>query len=403
MNDLILMIRQKYLLLDEHLNELTRRFWAASEAAALGYGGIAIVAEATGLSRRTIERGLGQIVTESKPPSNKIRRPGAGRKSAKEKQPGLMEALEALVEPLSRGDPESPLRWTCKSTRRIADEMRKAGWTISNCLVDTLLRELAYSLQGNRKTLEGNQHPDRNAQFEHINTQVAQAMKSRQPVISVDTKKKELIGNYANFGKQWLKRGESRAVNGHDFPDPAIPRAFPYGIYDLFANKGFVNVGTHHDTAAFAVESIRAWWVAMGVKLYPDTQRLLITADGGGSNGSRLRLWKWELQRLADRLGFPISVMHFPPGTSKWNKVEHRLFSFISQNWKGEPLLNYETVVNLIRKTTTRTGLRVKCRLDMRKYPLGRKVTDEEMKTLNLRPGDFHGEWNYTIAPNKHN
>jgi len=396
-------IRRKYLLLDEHLNELTRRFWAASEAMALGYGGIAVVAEATGLSRRTIERGLRQIEAENGPPSNKIRRPGAGRKSAREKQPGIVEALEALVEPLSRGDPESPLRWTCKSTRRIADEMRKNGWTISNCLVDTLLREMEYSLQGNRKTLEGHQHPDRNAQFEHINAQVTKAMRFRQPVISVDTKKKELIGNYANAGKQWLKKGESRAVNGHDFPDPSVPRAFPYGIYDLSANNGFVNVGTHHDTAAFAVESIRAWWTAMGAKLYPGARRLWITADGGGSNGSRLRLWKWELQRLSDHLGIPISVMHFPPGTSKWNKVEHRLFSFISQNWRGEPLLNYETVVKLIRKTTTRAGLRVKCRLDMRKYPLGRKVTNEEMATVKLTLGKFHGEWNYSIAPHERN
>ena len=401
MDKKVLAIRQKYLLLDAHLNELTRRFWAASEALALGYGGIAVVAEATGLSRRTVERGLRQIEDENKPPSNKIRRPGGGRKSATEKQPGLIEALEALVEPLSRGDPESPLRWTCKSTRRIADELRKAGWAISNCLVDTLLRGMAYSLQGNRKTLEGNQHPDRNARFEFINSQVTKAMRARQPVISVDTKKKELIGNYANPGKQWLKKGEALAVNGHDFPDPSVPRAFPYGVYDLLTNSGFVNVGTHHDTAAFAVESIRAWWAAMGSKLYRGARRLWITADGGGSNGSRLRLWKWELQRLSNRLGFPIAVMHFPPGTSKWNKVEHRLFSFISQNWKGEPLLDYETVVKLIRRTTTKTGLQVKCRLDMRKYPKGRKVTDEEMETVNLVRNDFHGDWNYSIIPHK--
>ena len=392
-------IRLKYLLLDEHLNELTRRLWCASEALALGYGGIAVVAEATGLSRRTIERGIRQVEEANTPQPLSVRRPGGGRKSAVEKQPGLLEALEALVEPMTRGDPESPLRWTCKSTRRIAEELRKDGWTASHFLVDALLRGMEYSLQRNRKTLEGNQHPDRNAQFEHINAQVTQAMRKRQPVISVDTKKKELIGNYANPGREWWKKGKAPMVNGHDFPDPSVPRAFPYGIYDLFANNGFVNVGTHHDTAAFAVESIRAWWTAMGVKLYSQAKRLLITADGGGSNGSRLRLWKWELQRLSDRLGIPISVMHFPPGTSKWNKVEHRLFSFISQNWRGEPLVDYETVVKLIRRTTTRTGLKVKCRLDMRKYPLGRKVTDEEMATIRLVPDPFHGEWNYSIRP----
>jgi transposase len=397
--DKIAEVRRKYLLLDEYLNELTRRFWAATEAMSLGYGGIAIVAEATGISRRTIERGLRQIKNGDVPTSKRKRRPGAGRKSAEKKQPGLMDALEALVEPLTRGDPESPLRWTCKSTRRIAGELQKEGWTISNCLVDTLLREKGYSLQGNRKTLEGKQHPDRNAQFEHINKQVEKAISDRQPVISVDTKKKELIGNYANSGKKWLKKGEAPTVNGHDFPDPSIPRAFPYGIYDLSANSGFVNVGTHHDTAAFAVESIRAWWTTTGVNAYPDARHLLITADGGGSNGSRLRLWKWELQDLSDYLGFPISVMHFPPGTSKWNKVEHRLFSFISSNWRGEPLVDYETVVKLIQRTTTKTGLQVKCILDMREYPVGRKVTDKEMSSINLVKDAFHGEWNYTIRP----
>lgn len=393
-------IRRKYLLLDEHLNELTRRFWAATEALALGYGGITIVAEATGMSRRTIERGLAQIQTENAPPPQKVRRQGGGRKPAEEKQPGLLEALEALVEPMTRGDPESPLRWTCKSTRRIAEEMRKGGWLISNCLVDTLLRAMEYSLQGNRKTLEGSQHPDRNAQFEHINACVATAMAEQQPVISVDTKKKELIGNYANRGKQWLKKGSARRVNGHDFPDPSVPRAYPYGIYDLALNSGFVNVGTHHDTAAFAVKSIQSWWTVIGAKDYPQARRLWITADGGGSNGSRLRLWKWELQRLSNRLRLPISVMHFPPGTSKWNKVEHRLFSFISSNWRGEPLVDYETVVNLIRRTATKGGLQVKCRLDMRKYPLGRKVTDAEMRSINLIPDDFHRDWNYSIFPN---
>lgn len=394
-------IRRKYLLLGEHLNELTRRFWAATEAMALGYGGIAAVAEATGLSRRTIERGIEQINAKDAPPKNKLRQPGAGRKNAAEKQPGLLEALETLVEPLTRGDPESPLRWTCKSTRRIADELRKDGWRISHVLVDTLLRKMDYSLQGNRKTLEGNQHPDRNAQFEHINARVAEALDAGQPVISVDTKKKELVGNYANHDKQWLKKGTAPKVNGHDFPDPDIPRANPYGVYDLGANRGFVNVGTPHDTAAFAVRSILAWWTTVGSKQYPGAEHLVITADGGGSNGSRLRLWKWELQKLSNRLGLSISVLHFPPGTSKWNKVEHRLFSFISSNWSGEPLIDYETVVNLIRRTTTKTGLKVRCRLDMRKYPLGRKVTDAEMESICLFPDKFHGEWNYCIRPNE--
>ena len=397
-------IRDKYLRLGGHLNERTRRLWAATEAMVLGHGGIAVVAEATGLSRRTIERGLRQIENDETPgvtvlSPDRQRQPGGGRKAARDKQPGLPEALDALVDPVSRGDPDSPLRWTCKSTRTLADELRNGGWTISHSSVDTLLHESGYSLQGNCKTVEGRQHPDRDAQFAHINAQVSRFLTARQPVISVDTKKKELIGNYANSGVKWLQKGQAHAVNGHDFPDPSVPRAFPYGVYDLSANHGFVNVGTHHDTAAFAVESIRCWWTAMGVKEYPRAKRLLITADGGGSNGSRLRLWKWELQRLADRLELPISVTHFPPGTSKWNKVEHRLFSFISSNWRGEPLTSYETVVKLIRRTTTRSGLRVQCRLDMRRYPLGRKVTDEDMKSIRLIPDTFHGEWNYTITP----
>ena len=394
-------VRRKYLLLDEHLNELTRRLWAATEALALGHGGIVVVAKATGLSTRTINRGIAQLNAHDTPSCNKIRLPGAGRKLLEQEQPGILEKLEALVEPLTRGDPESPLRWTCKSTRRLAEEMRKDGWRISNYSVDVLLRGMEYSLQGNRKTTEGNQHPDRNAQFEHINARVAEALAGKVPVISVDTKKKELIGSYANRGRKWLKQGQPHEVNGHDFPDVSVPRAYPYGVYDLAANQGFVNVGTHHDTAAFAVKSIESWWRAEGRLQYPRAPRLVITADGGGSNGSRLRLWKWELQRLSNRLGFPISVLHFPPGTSKWNKVEHRLFSFISSNWRGEPLVSYETMVNLILRTSTDTGLKVKCRLDMRKYPLGKKVSDEEMDTINIGRSEFHGEWNYTISPNK--
>lgn len=394
-------IKQKYNLLGQHLNELTRRLWAATEAMALGHGGILMVAEATGISARTINRGIRQLQFGDTPKPDAIRRPGAGRKRLEEKYPGLKEKLESLVEPLTRGDPESPLRWTCKSTRRLAEEMKKEGWPVSNYTIDILLRGMEYSLQGNRKTTEGNQHPDRNAQFEHINKCVTAALSRREPVISVDTKKKELIGSYANLGRKWLKKGEAHKVNGHDFPDPSVPRAYPYGIYDLGANAGFVNVGIHHDTAAFAVKSIESWWMTIGRTHYPGARRLTITADGGGSNGSRLRLWKWELQCLADRIDLPISVLHFPPGTSKWNKVEHRLFSFISSNWRGEPLASYETMVKLIRRTTTKTGLRVRCRLDMRSYPLGRKITNEEMSTIRLARDAFHGEWNYTISPRK--
>jgi hypothetical protein len=311
----------------------------------------------------------------------------------------LLQAIEAMIEPLTRGDPESPLRWTCKSVRLLADELGQYGIHVGRQTVATQLRALGYSLQGNRKTVEGKQHPDRNAQFEHINARVTKEMKAANPVISVDTKKKELVGNYKNSGREWHRTGEAPKVNSHDFPSPDIPRAHPYGVYDLAKNSGFVNVGTDHDTATFAVASIRKWWLAQGRRAYPNAKRLLITADSGGSNGSRLRLWKWELQRLSNELGLPISVCHFPPGTSKWNKVEHRLFSFISQNWRGEPLTDYETVVNLIAQTTTTTGLKVSCRLDRRRYPTGRKVSDDEWERINLHRDDFHGDWNYEIRP----
>jgi transposase len=394
-------IRQKFMTLASCLNERGRRLWAATEAKPLGYGGISLVARATGISRRAIEVGLREIETGSLLPPGRVRRPGGGRKSALHHQPGLRKALEALVEPLARGDPESPLRWTVKSTRRLSRELAAFGYSASSRVVRILLRDMGYSLQGNRKTLEGSQHPDRNAQFEHINARVTEELGAGQPVISVDTKKKELVGNYANRGKQWLPRGAARRVNGHDFPDPSVPRAFPYGIYDLARNRGFVNVGTDHDTATFAVTSIRGWWHTEGRSAYPVAKRLLITADAGGSNGARLRLWKWELQRLADELGFPISVCHFPPGTSKWNKVEHRLFSFISSNWRGEPLVDYETVVNLIAHTTTVPGLEVSCRLDHSRYPIGRKVTEPEWASMALIRDGFHGDWNYTIQPRR--
>ena len=357
-----------------------------------------MVSRACGLSRVTITKGLNEL--RSQPlPENRIRRSGGGRRRLATKDPDVLKILESLVEPHARGDPESPLRWTCKSTRTLAGELVHRRHPVSHEKVAQYLRELGYSLQSNRKTEEGEDHPDRDAQFEHINRQVRKALKQGWPVISVDTKKKELIGNYENKGRQWRRRKNPKRVNGHDFPKPTVPRAYPYGIYDLKRNRGFVNVGTDHDTAKFAVASIRGWWRHEGQELYPKATRLLITADGGGSNGYRLRLWKVELQRLADQTGLVIEVCHFPPGTSKWNKVEHRLFSFISSNWRGEPLRDYETIVQLIAATTTAKGLTVSCRLDRRKYPAGRKISDEEMESLNIIRRRFHGEWNYTINP----
>jgi hypothetical protein len=380
------------------LDERSRRLIAASEALSLGYGGVSGVQRACGLSRKAIAKGIQEIAAGNAMPG-RIRRLGAGRKNIVESDPRVLIILDRLIEPETRGDPESPLRWICKSTRTLAAELSRQKHPISHEKVAQLLRDQNYSLQSNRKTEEGTDHPDRDAQFRHINKQVKQALAKGMPVISVDTKKKELLGNYDNSGKQWLPAKQPLKVNGHDFPSPDIPRAFPYGIYDLGRNTGFVNVGTDHDTGAFAVASIRGWWRSEGRSLYSQAQILLITADGGGSNGSRLRLWKLELQKFADETGLSVSVCHFPPGTSKWNKVEHRLFSFISSNWRGEPLRDYETIVNLISRTTTAKGLQVTCRLDRRKYPTGRKVTDEEIKRVNLNRNKFHGEWNYTICP----
>ena len=371
---------------------------AANEAVHAGYGGISRISRACGLSRVTITKGVGEL-DEDPVAAGRIRRPGAGRPTLLVRDPELPRALEALVEPLARGDPQSPLRWTCKSTRTLAAELARQHHPVSHEKVAQFLREMDYSLQGNRKTEEGRDHPDRDAQFQYINDHVRRAGAAGRPVISVDTKKKELIGNYENTGRHWRKSKSPARVNGHDFPDPSVPRAYPYGVYDLARNKGFVNVGTDHDTGAFAVASIRGWWRFEGKRLYPRARRLLITADGGGSNGYRLRVWKLELQKLADATTLAIEVCHFPPGTSKWNKVEHRLFSFISSNWRGEPLRDYETIVRLISGTTTVTGLAVSCRLDRRKYPAGRKVTDEEMKRIRLTPQAFHGEWNYVIRP----
>lgn len=394
-------ISRKYRVLASHLNERARRVWAAAEAEAIGYGGISLVARATGISRRAIHEGKKELKADDVAPPHRIRRTGGGRKSATHHHPDLLETLEQLVEPLTRGDPQSPLRWTCKSVRHLSAELERKGIGVGRQTVAKALRELGYSLQANCKTVEGKQHPDRNAQFEHVNARVTEDMKAGNPVISVDTKKKELVGNYKNGGREWHRKGKAPKVNGHDFPGPDVPRAHPYGVYDLARNRGFVNVGTDRDTATFAVASIRKWWRAEGRKAYPEARRLRITADAGGSNGSRLRLWKWELQRLADEIGLPITVCHFPPGTSKWNKVEHRLFSFISSNWRGEPLADYETVVNLISRTRTAKGLKVSCRLDRRRYPTGRKVTDEEYASIRLHRDNFHGEWNYEIRPRK--
>jgi hypothetical protein len=393
-------LRQKFALIWPHLDERARRMMAANEARQLGHGGVSRVSRACGLSRVTITKGMREL-RERPLTTGRIRRPGGGRPSLLDLDPDLPRTLEGLVEPLSRGDPESPLRWTSKSTRSLAAELTAQRHAVSHEKVAQLLRQMDYSLQGNRKTEEGDDHPDRDAQFEHINEQVRQALAARRPVISVDTKKKELIGNYENQGRQWRKSKSPQRVNGHDFPDPAVPRAYPYGIYDLARNSGFVNVGTDHDTGAFAVASIRGWWRFEGRLLYPNARQLFITADGGGSNGYRLRQWKMEIQKLADSTGLSIMVCHFPPGTSKWNKVEHRLFSFISSSWRGEPLRDYETIVRLIAGTTTAKGLRVTCRLDRRRYPVGRKVPDKEFATINLTPNAFHGEWNYTIRPRK--
>ena len=391
-------LQEKFRQLWPHLDERARRIVAASEAKHLGYGGVSLISRACGLSRVTITKGVRDLDVQPLP-TGRIRRSGAGRSSLLKRDPDLPQVLDTLVEPLARGDPESPLRWTCKSTRTLAAELVARKHPLSHEKVAQLLRQMDYSLQGNRKTEEGKDHPDRDAQFCHINDEVRRSLAAGNPVISVDTKKKELVGNYENKGRQWRKKRSPELVNGHDFPDPLVPRAYPYGIYDLRRNTGFVNVGTDHDTGAFAVASIRGWWRHEGKRLYPDTKKLLITADGGGSNGYRLRLWKLELQKFADETDRPITVCHFPPGTSKWNKVEHRLFSFISSNWRGEPLRDYETVVRLIAATTTAKGLRVTCRLDRRKYQVGRKVTDDEIEAINLLSHTFHGEWNYTIMP----
>lgn len=382
-----------------HLDERTRRITAANEALSLGFGGVTLVHRACGLSRQAITRGIREVKERDVLGGGRVRRAGAGRKSIVSHDPKLPEALDAMIEGDTRGDPESPLRWICKSTRTIARALKEQRHPVSHVKVAQLLHAQKYSLQGNRKTEEGADHPDRDAQFRHISAEVKRYLRRALPVISVDTKKKELIGNYENPGRQWLPAKQPVHVQGHDFPGPQVPRAYPYGIYDIGRNAGFVNIGTDHDTGAFAVASIRGWWRAEGRSIYARAKQILITADGGGSNGYRLRLWKLELQKFADQTGLRVSVCHFPPGTSKWNKVEHRLFSFISSNWRGEPLRDYETIVHLIARTTTAKGLKVSCRLDRRKYATGRKVSAAEMQQIKLRRNKFHGEWNYVIAP----
>ena len=392
-------IKQRFASLEPFLDERLRRLYAAAEAKALGHGGVSTVARATGVSRRAIGNGLKELAEPAVSSGQRIRQPGGGRKRTVTKDATLIHDLEQLVEPVSRGDPESPLRWTCKSLRKLADELNQQGHQVSHRLVAELLQELGYSLQANRKTREGSSHPDRNAQFEHINAEVQAYQSAGQPVISVDTKKKELVGDFKNGGRELRPQGAPETVRVHDFVIPELGKATPYGVYDMTHNLGWVNVGIDHDTASFAVESIRRWWRLMGQPLYPKVQRLLITADGGGSNGSRLRLWKVELQKLADEIGIEIAVCHLPPGTSKWNKIEHRLFSYISQNWRGKPLISHEVIVNLIAATTTKTGLKVRSQLDTQSYPTGTVVTDGELAQVKLQPDQFHGEWNYTISP----
>lgn len=398
-------IRDRYQNLEWVLDERLRRLYAAAEAKAFGHGGITLVQKATGVARNSIKQGLKELSQRAKGAEDttfqRIRRAGGGRKASVKKDKGLRVALENLIEPVTRGDPESPLRWTCKSLRQMESELRSQGYVVSHSSIGNLLKKLGYSLQGNRKTLEGSNHPDRNAQFEFINVRTKEAMRNGQPVISVDTKKKELVGQYKNGGKELRPKGDPEQVKVYDFVDKNLGRANPYGVYDMANNSGWVSVGTDHDTASFAVSTIRRWWFAMGKELYPGASELVITADGGGSNGSRVRLWKLELQKLANELDMSIQVSHFPPGTSKWNKIEHRLFSFISMNWRGKPLVSHETIVNLIAATTTRKGLKVRAELDSGHYPKGIKVTNEEFGAIQIVRDEFHGEWNYSILPTR--
>jgi len=394
-------LREKYRAISGVLDERGLRVWAAAEARSLPYGGISFLAQATGLSRTTIHAGIRELEKGKRKtlPAGRSRRPGGGRKPLTFHNPDLLQALQELVEPTTRGDPESPLRWSAKSTRHLAEELNRQGYRIAERKVADLLHQLGYSLQANAKTIEGRQHPDRNAQFEYVNEQTKKFLAQNLPVISVDTKKKELVGNYSNGGQEWQPQGEPEKTLIHDFADKQLGKVIPYGIYDVGRNQGWVSVGIDHDTAEFAIDSILAWWRYMGNQTYPEAKQLLIMADAGGSNARRSRLWKVGLQRLANVTGLQIHISHFPPGTSKWNKIEHRMFSFITQNWRGRPLISYQTIVDLIAHTKTKTGLKIKARLTRRRYPTGIKVEDSEMEELNLKPAAFHPDWNYSLLP----
>jgi len=394
-------VASKFQGLADELSERARRRWAAVEAVALGRGGVSVVSAATGLAHSTIRRGIRELDTGDTPPAGRQRRPGAGRPKTEVVHPGVKAALERLVEPESRGDPQSPLRWTCKSTRRLAAELTAQGYPVGPTTVRQLLKQAGYSLQANRKTREGNAHPDRDAQFRHINGRVRAQQRRGQPAISVDTKKKEPLGNLKNAGRTWRPKGEPRPVDTHDFPDPRKGKAVPYGVYDLRHNEAWVSVGISGDTAEFAVAAIRCWWQRLGRRRHPQASRLLITADSGGSNGPRNRLWKAELQKLSNETGLEVEVCHFPSGTSKWNQIEHRLFCHVTRNWQGQPLETYEVVVNLIGSTTTEAGLKVYAELDAATYEKGLKVPQEEFAQLNIKPSRFHGEWNYVIRPQR--
>jgi Rhodopirellula transposase DDE domain len=398
-------IRQKFQALSPVMDERMRRQWAAAEASTLGWGGVTTVSAATGLARNTIATGLRELEHRRAHPADavvaRLRRVGGGRKPLTEIDPGLLQALDALVDPATRGHPESPLRWTSKSTRKLAEELQRQNHSVTDRTVAALLKQSGYSLQANRKSKEGSSHPDRNAQFEHISRQVIACQRRNQPVVSVDTKKKELVGEFKNAGEEWQPKGEPERVKVHDFPEKKLGKAIPYGVYDMARNEGWVSVGIDHDTAQFAAASIGRWWREMGSQRYPRAAELMITADGGGSNSSRNRLWKVALQNLANDTGLILRVCHFPPGTSKWNKIEHRLFSFITKNWRGRPLTSYEVIVNLIANTTTETGLTVKAVLDTNEYETGIEISDEQLATVKLTPAKFHGEWNYTIRPHR--
>ena len=393
-------LSRKFDVLTRVLDERTRRLVAAAEASAIGHGGVTLVAQASGLSRGTVIRGIAELKTAPKPArGQRIRRKGAGRKRTVDQDVTLKRDLEALVEPVTRGHPETPLRWTCKSVGQLAAELQRMGHQTSHRMVAELLHQMDYSLQANRKTVEGSSHPDRDAQFQHISHKIREFQADHQPVISVDTKKKELVGDFKNSGRELRPKGDPEKVRVHDFVIPELGRAAPYGVYDVTQNAGWVSVGVDHDTAAFAAQSIRRWWESMGSEAYPQAAKLLITADSGGSNGARVRRWKLELQKLADETGLEISISHLPPGTSKWNKIEHRLFSLISQNWRGKPLVSHQVIVNLIAATTTKTGLRVRAEVDLGKYPKGVKVSDKEVASIRIERDQFHGEWNYAIFP----